>query len=105
MVSDGTSLSDLVNRNDISTTYLLLSYLAYFSPQNLIDFVSNFNILSLFRYINRFQVNANEVRCDKELFVTYYKNHFVHVESFDGELEVEYVFTRKSNWTSFKKKF
>lgn len=67
VVSDGASLSDLVNRNDISTTLL--------------------------RYINRFQVNANEERCDKEIFVTYYKNHFVHVESFDGELEVEYVFT------------
>lgn len=67
VVSDGTSLSDLVNRNDLGTT--------------------------LFRYMYRFQVNANEERCEKELFVTYHKNHYIHVETYNGELEVEYVFT------------
>ncbi len=31
----------------------------------------------------------------RRMFITYHKDHYIRVETYNGELDVEYVFTRK----------
>ena len=42
-----------------------------------------------------FQLQTNDEKCDIEMFIAYDSGHFIYIETDNGELEVEYIFTRK----------
>jgi hypothetical protein len=50
---------------------------------------------SLFKIASAFPTNGSHEKCDEEMFITYHIDHYIYVETINGELEVEYIFNSK----------